>query len=93
MRKYTDMSFREIVLNIETLKASYNVALMSFLNSEKLKLWKELIYSFNIREWQKDRLWEYLNNDISISELRTIAGFENFKNNGIITDKEELWKN
>lgn len=71
------MSFKEIVMNIEALKVNYNVALMSFFNVNKIYTWKQFIYSFNLKEWQKDRIWEYLNNDISINELRIIAGFEN----------------
>lgn len=70
------MSFKEIVFNIKALKVNYNVALMSFFNYEKIGAWKQFIYSLNIREWQKDKIWEYLNNDISISELRQIAGFD-----------------
>lgn len=70
------MSFKEIVINIEALKDKYDLALMSFFNFELLGKWKQFIYSFSIKEWQKDRIWECLNNDISTKELKNIAGFE-----------------
>lgn len=70
------MTFKEVIENIEALKDKYDLAFMSLFNYELIHKWKEFIYSFNLKEWQKDRVWECLNDDITINELRYIAGFE-----------------
>ena len=73
------MTFKEVVFNIEALKDKYDLAFVSLFNLEIVRKWKQFIYSLNLKEWQKDRIWECLNDDIEISELQYIAGFENNK--------------
>lgn len=70
------MSFVEIVENIDTLKTKYDGVFVSFFCHEKVRKWRIFIYSFNIKESQKDRIWEYLNNDIKLERLQELAGFE-----------------
>lgn len=70
------MSFVEIVENVDTLKTKYNGVFVSFFCQEKVRKWRMFIYSFKIKESQKDRIWEYLNNDIELERLHELAGFE-----------------
>lgn len=76
MKRFSEMSFFEIVENIDTLKTKYDGIFVSFFWREKVKKWRLFVYSFNIKETQKDRIWEYLNNDIELQLLQEIAGFE-----------------
>lgn len=76
MKRFTEMTFFEIVQNIDTLKTKYDSVFVSFFWQEKLKKWRLFVYSFKIRETQKDRIWEYLNGDLPLEKLRELAGFE-----------------
>lgn len=64
-------NFKQLVDNLQTLKQDYNEWLASFLscqNSVKIvnqykKYLRDSFYSLNIKEWQIDMCWEYLNDD------------------------------
>ena len=60
--------YKEAIKNLRTLKIQYDEFLMSFFTiKEKNKFIKETrdsIYSLLIEEFQKDRIWEYMNGDI-----------------------------
>ena len=71
-----DLDFKHILLNLEALKLEYNRVLMSFsyFNKKELIKWqkevKNKIYSLNVVEWRKDKIWLYLNGDIDILTVK-----------------------
>lgn len=68
-------TFQEFVDNCEVLKEQYACLLTPFFNVSVIRCWKKMIYSLEMAEWKKDLIWETLNNDISIEELKHIAQF------------------
>ena len=72
-------SFSEAVDNIKAIKEHY-VGLLSSFSIYELKqkniaigtIRKE-IYSLKILEWQKDKLWEYMNDDIPFIMLKALG--------------------
>ena len=70
-------TFKLIVSNLKAIKCNYTSILLSFFPFELhakvicLKQIHDLFYSLSLEEWQIDRIWEFLNNDI---------GFEVFEN-------------
>jgi hypothetical protein len=70
-------TFQEFVDNCEVLKEQYTCLLVPFFNASAIRCWKEMIYSLKIPEWKRDLIWEALNDDISIEELKRIAQYTN----------------
>ena len=70
-----DWTFEDVVNNIKTLKFKYHEVLTSFSYFDKKKdtifinKIKKSIYNLKIVEWQKNLLWEYMNDDIEIDVL------------------------
>ena len=71
-------SFKELVENIEVIKSQVWDIITSFsyfdLKKEvdfKRRL-KRTIYSFNFEEWKKDRIIEYIYNDVEFSVLKRL---------------------
>ena len=70
-----EWSFKEIVDNIKTLKLEYEKILASFSYFElKDKVdfernTRNSFYSMNLKEWEIDKLWEYMN---GYEELRVL---------------------
>lgn len=65
--------FDFFINNIQTIKDNYTSLLSPFFNRKMIILYKQTIYSLKIAEWKKDKLWEVLNNDISIEEFYQIV--------------------
>ena len=67
--------FKQIIANIQTIKDEFLGKLSSFSYfklHEKALFTKDChssIYSLSIQEWQANKIWEYLNNDIELEEL------------------------
>ena len=78
-------TFKNIVLNLKAIKCNYEGILSSFLpfNTHNkvicLKQIHDLFYSLNLDTWKIDRIWEYLNNDISYEMLETIVNRQKCK--------------
>lgn len=78
-----DLTFIEIVKTVGILKESYDLFLVSFFSSPKwarrvaIKDFRDIIYDLNLVEWKKDRIWECLNDDLTIDELINIADHTN----------------
>lgn len=68
-------TFEDTVNHIKTLKFQYHEVLASFSyfdlkkEVEFKKNVKKSIYNLKFVEWQKDLLWEYMNDDIEIDVL------------------------
>lgn len=69
------LDFDEFIENIEVIKDNYTNLLSPFFDRKKIIFYKKTIYSFQIAEWKKDKLWEALNNDISIDEFYQIVKY------------------
>lgn len=73
-------SFKELVDNLKMLKQEYNFCLAFFsLRDDDIKRRKEyrkkirdMFYSIEIKEWQIDMAWEYMNDYIIYPELKHI---------------------
>lgn len=64
-------SFKECVYNIRALKSQYQEVLMSFSflknlaeETRYIKETRNYIYTLPYDEWKKDKLWEYMNDDL-----------------------------
>ncbi len=61
--------FKSFILYSRTLKELYKSLLMPFFNVKEIRFWRDLLYSLDIEEWKKDRIWEYLNGDVELEVL------------------------
>lgn len=72
-------SFREVVRNIRALKEEYQGTLTLFSYAtikekrEYIERTRGKIYSLQLMEWQKEKLWEYMNDDVEFKVLISIA--------------------
>ena len=66
------LTFKEILQNAEALKTRYQGFLSPFFNVERIIEWRDYVYSLPIEEWKSDRLWEYLNDDITLDKFKRI---------------------
>ena len=71
--------FKDIKDNIEAVKVKYDGLLLPFLwneTKEKTQLIHKIkveVFTFdNILYWQRERLWEVLNNDLEIEKFRRL---------------------
>lgn len=84
-------TFQETVKNIKAVKLQYEEILSSFSifeikekNIFKREL-RDSIYSLNMEEYKKDRLWEYMNDCLDFIVLKQIC---ERNNNGKRTKKQ-----
>lgn len=75
MKDIIGLNFNEFIENIEVIKDNYMNLLSPFFDRKMIIFYKQTIYSFKIAEWKKDKLWEVLNNDISIEEFYQIVKY------------------
>lgn len=67
--------FKQIINNIEKIKEDFYAQLSSFtyfkLHDKVLYLRgiKDQIYSLNIENWQCSKIWEYLNDNLELSDF------------------------
>lgn len=80
------METNESLYFITNTKKHYEGIMSSFCvfggNYELFKTIKELkkqIYNLNYENWKRDKIWEYLNNDISLNELCKFLQLDNIK--------------
>ena len=66
------LTFKEILQNAEALKTRYQGFLSPFFNVERIVEWRDYVYSLPIEEWKSDRIWEYLNDDITLDKFKRI---------------------
>lgn len=63
--KYTGITLIEFYMARKELKESYS----KVWQREIRKRWQRLVSTFNMAEYKKEKIWEYLNNDISEEEF------------------------
>lgn len=69
--------FDDILKDIRVLKVGYNKSLRPFFDKPKLRIivrrsWRNYVYSFDIYNWQKDFIWEYLNGYVDEDNIKII---------------------
>lgn len=69
------IDFKEFVDNCLAFKRQYMELLTPFFNEVKIRECKDYIYSLKFAEWKKDIIWEFLNDDISLAELKHISNY------------------
>lgn len=70
MSDIVNITFKQFIENCEALKLQYEENFAPFFNTEMVRCWKTMIYSLQMEEWKKDKIWETLNNDFPIEELK-----------------------
>ena len=73
-------NYKDIIANIRTLKLSYLERLTSFFyvtqQNKFVKATRDSLYALHIEEFQKDRIWEYMNGYLSPVETFIYFGFK-----------------
>lgn len=64
-----NITFVQFIDNCEALRGQYQEVLAPFFDKKMIRLWKTMIYSLHLAEWKRDKIWEYLNDDITKQEL------------------------
>lgn len=62
---YSNITFEDFVINREMFKREYDKVVANV----EVREFKDYIYSLQTSMKKKDRMWEYLNNDINSKEL------------------------
>lgn len=79
MKVNPSWNYKDLVKNIRTLKISYWECLTSFSNileeNQYIYETRKNIYVLNIEEFQKDRVWEYMNGDLTSIDVFMLFGF------------------
>jgi hypothetical protein len=58
--------------NFEGIKRDYDNLFLPFFYREKVKIAKVQVYSLNLPQKRKDIIWELLNGDLLIEEIREL---------------------
>lgn len=69
MGNLSDITFKQFIDSAKVLKAQYNELFTPFFMVKSIRYWKIMIYSLNIPESKKDKIWRFLNDDIEYEEL------------------------
>lgn len=62
-------TFYLFIKSAKVLKDNYECLLMPFFRPREVKCWKKMIYSLDMSESRKDKLWSYLNSDLEYEDL------------------------
>ena len=75
-------NYKEIVKNIRTLRHNYECVLASFNyvrhKNNFIRETRNNLYETQLEEFQKDRIWEYMNGDLSQLDTFVFFGFFEF---------------
>ena len=69
MENLSSITFKQFVDSAKVLKAQYDELFTPFFMAKTIRCWKVMIYSLDIVEWKRDRIWNYLNGDLEYDEL------------------------
>jgi uncharacterized membrane protein len=82
----SDLTFKQLIFKAEAMKSNYKRILSLFScgfdikgKVRYIKNTKDTIYSLKIYEWQSDRLWDYMNDNMTYNDLLDIANRQNIK--------------
>jgi hypothetical protein len=72
-------NYDDIVYNLRTLRLRYEEVLASFNyvrdENKYIKATRDNLYAMNLEEFQKDRIWEYMNGYLSSFDTFALFGF------------------
>lgn len=75
-------NYNEIIDNIRTLRHDYERVLSSFdyvrEQNKFIKATRDNLYAMNLEEFEKDRVWEYMNGYLSSMDTFMLFGFLDF---------------
>ena len=75
-------NYNQIVANIKTLRLQYEEVLASFSyirdRNNFIKQTRDNLYTINLEEFEKDRIWEYMNGYLSSMDTFLLFGFLDF---------------
>lgn len=72
----SEWTYKDVILNIETIKSEYLRVLLSFSILEKkkkleyMRKCKQEVYNLKTLEWKRNTIWKYLNNESGINTSR-----------------------
>lgn len=69
MEDLFNITFKEFVNNCRVLKTQYDELFTPFFMAKTIRCWKVMIYSLNMPEWKKDKIWNFLNGDMEYDDL------------------------
>lgn len=72
MNKWEFATYNFFIDNFEGIKKDYDNLFVPFFNREKVKIAKIQVYSLRLPIKKKDIMWELLNNDLSIKDIREL---------------------
>lgn len=62
----------DIIEYVRVLKTEYQKSLALFFDGKTIRKWRAKIYAFEIEEWKKERIWEFMNGDVDVDVLKHI---------------------
>ena len=72
MNKWEYSTYNFFIDNFEGIKKDYDNLFVPFFNREKVKMAKIQVYSLRLPIKKKDTIWELLNDDLSIKDIREL---------------------
>ena len=72
MNNWEITTYNFFIDNFEGIKNDYDNLFVPFFNREKIKIAKIQIYSLRLPIKKKDIIWELLNNDLLIEDIREL---------------------
>lgn len=69
MDNLSSITFKQFVESAKVLKAQYDELFTPFFMQKSIRCWKIMVYSLNMTESKKDKIWRFLNGDIEYEEL------------------------
>lgn len=74
----SNWTFKQLVLHLKQIRYEYNRCLCLFFERKHrinyIKSIRDTIYNLKLDYWQKERIWEFMNYDMSYTELKQVAG-------------------
>ena len=72
MSKWDFYIYKFFIDNFEGIKSKYDKFFVPFFNREKIKIAKIQVYSLRLPIKKKDIIWELLNGDLLIEDIREL---------------------
>lgn len=72
MNKWEYSTYNFFVENFEGIKRDYDKLFLPFFDREKVKIAKVQVYSLKLPTKRKDIIWELLNEDLLIEDIREL---------------------
>lgn len=69
MENLSNITFKQFIESAKVLKDNFECLLTPFFRPKEIRFWKTMIYSLDMVEWKRDKIWTYLNGDLEYEEL------------------------